>query len=54
MKANFKGANLHFANLKNCNLLGTNFEHARLENVIWDKEILQHVIVLDLCTLKGV
>lgn len=41
MKANFSGANLHFADLRNCNLLGINLEHARLENVIWDEELIQ-------------
>ncbi len=41
MKVNFENANLHFANLTNCNLLGCNFKHAKLENVIWDKEVIQ-------------
>lgn len=41
MKADFTNANLHFANLQNCNLLGTKFKHAKLENVVWDKTILQ-------------
>lgn len=41
MKADFSNANLHCANLTNCNLLGTKFENAKLENVIWDKEIIQ-------------
>ncbi len=41
MKVNFEHANLHFANLENCNLLGCNFKYAKLENVIWGKEIIQ-------------
>lgn len=41
MKADFTNANLHCANLKDCNLLGTKFDGAKLENVIWDKEIIQ-------------
>ena len=41
MKANFKNANLHCANLQNCNLLGVKFENTKLENVLWDKEIIQ-------------
>lgn len=41
MKANFTNANLHCANLTNCNLLGTKFINAKLENVIWDKQIIQ-------------
>jgi len=41
MKVNFEHANLHFANLKDCNLLGCNFKNAKLENVIWGKEIIQ-------------
>lgn len=41
MKVNFENANLHFANLENCNLLGCNFKDAKLENIIWGKEIIQ-------------
>ena len=41
MKANFENANLHFADLRGCNLLGAKFKNAKLENVIWDSEIIQ-------------
>jgi ion channel/pentapeptide repeat protein len=41
MKADFSFANLHCANLTNCNLLGATFKGAKLENVIWGKQIMQ-------------
>ncbi|WP_271272958.1 ion channel [Aliamphritea hakodatensis] len=41
MKADLTGANLHCANLTGCNLLGTRFNHARLEHVIWGDKVLQ-------------
>jgi len=41
MKSNFSNANLNGANLSDCNLLGTNFKNAKLENIIWGKELLQ-------------
>lgn len=41
MKADFSGANLHCANLTDCNLLGTNFDDAKLEHVVWGKKVLQ-------------
>jgi len=41
MKANFDNANLHFADLRGCNLLGAKFKNAKLENVLWDSEIIQ-------------
>ncbi len=41
MKANFQHANLHCANLTDCNLLGANFKDAKIENVIWGRELLQ-------------
>ncbi|OZG74758.1 potassium transporter Kef [Hahella sp. CCB-MM4] len=41
MKADFEYANLHCANLKGCNLLGTKFKHAKIEQVEWGEEILQ-------------
>ncbi len=52
MKANFRGANLHCANLSGCNLLGTIFKGAKLENVKWDKEILQEVEAKKATTLE--
>lgn len=41
MKADFTGANLHCANLQDCNLLGTRFNHAKLEHVNWGDKVLQ-------------
>lgn len=41
MKADLHGANLHCADLRDCNLLGTRLEGARLDNVIWDRQLLQ-------------
>ncbi len=41
MKADFSYANLHCANLENCNLLGTVFENAKIEHVYWGKEVIQ-------------
>ncbi|WP_261843602.1 ion channel [Aliamphritea ceti] len=41
MKADLTGANLHCANLKGCNLLGTRFNHAKLEHVVWGDRVLQ-------------
>lgn len=41
MKADLRGANLHCADLRDCNLLGTRLEGARLDNVIWDRQLLQ-------------
>ncbi len=41
MKADLTGANLHCANLTGCNLLGTRFNHAKLEHVIWGDKVLQ-------------
>jgi len=41
MKANFENANLHFADLRGCNLLGAKFKNAKLENVMWDHEVIQ-------------
>ncbi len=41
MKADFEYANLHCANLRSCNLLGTKFKHAKIEQVDWGEELLQ-------------
>lgn len=41
MKANLKGANMHSANLTNTNLLGTIFDKASLDGVIWGERVLQ-------------
>jgi ion channel/pentapeptide repeat protein len=41
MKADFSFSNLHCANLTNCNLLGATFKGAKLENVVWGKQIMQ-------------
>lgn len=41
MKANLCDANLHYTNLNNANLLGTKLKGARIENVIWGKQLLQ-------------
>lgn len=41
MKADFRNANLHCANLTDCNLLGTMFQGAQLEHVIWGDTVLQ-------------
>lgn len=41
MKADLRGSNLHCADLRDCNLLGIRLEAARLDNVIWDTQLLQ-------------
>ncbi|MGB4075517.1 ion channel [Pseudomonas sp.] len=41
MKANLRGANLHCCDLRGCNLLGTQLDGARLDNVIWDRQLRQ-------------
>lgn len=41
MKANFNNANLHCADLTNCNLLGASFDGAKLEHVIWGDTSVQ-------------
>ncbi|MEX6501866.1 ion channel [Pseudomonas zhanjiangensis] len=41
MKADLRQANLHCADLRGCNLLGIRLDGARLDNVIWDRQLLQ-------------
>ena len=41
MKADLRGANLHCADLRDCNLLGIRLDGARLDNVIWDRQLVQ-------------
>lgn len=41
MKADLRQANLHCADLRDCNLLGVRLDNARLDNVIWDQQLLQ-------------
>ncbi|MBS7664243.1 pentapeptide repeat-containing protein [Pseudomonas lalucatii] len=41
MKADLRHANLHCADLRDCNLLGVRLDGARLDNVIWDRQLLQ-------------
>ncbi len=41
MKANLKGANMHSVDLRNANLLGTIFDKASLDGVIWGERVLQ-------------
>ena len=41
MKADLCGANLHHANLQDANLLGTKLKNARIENVLWGKQLFQ-------------
>lgn len=41
MKADLRGANLHCADLRDCNLLGARLDGARLDNVIWDRQLIQ-------------
>jgi hypothetical protein len=41
MKADLRHANLHCADLRDCNLLGIRLEGARLDNIIWDQQLLQ-------------
>lgn len=41
MKADLRGANLHCADLRDCNLLGVRLDGARLDNVIWDHQLIQ-------------
>ncbi|QKE65554.1 pentapeptide repeat-containing protein [Aquipseudomonas campi] len=41
MKADLRGTNLHCADLRDCNLLGIRLDGARLDNVIWDRQLLQ-------------
>lgn len=41
MKANLRGANLHCSDLRGCNLLGIQLDGARLDNVIWDRQLRQ-------------
>ncbi|MET4693382.1 ion channel [Endozoicomonas lisbonensis] len=41
LKANLSNANLHFTDLSDCNLLGVNFKHARLDEVYWGDQLLQ-------------
>jgi hypothetical protein len=41
MKADLRRANLHCADLRDCNLLGIRLDGARLDNVIWDRLLLQ-------------
>ncbi len=41
MKADLRQANLHCADLRDCNLLGIRLDGARLDNVIWDRQLLQ-------------
>ncbi|WP_373389389.1 ion channel [Pseudomonas alcaligenes] len=41
MKADLRGANLHCADLRDCNLLGVRLEGARLDNVVWDRQLIQ-------------
>jgi hypothetical protein len=41
MKADLRHANLHCADLRDCNLLGVHLDGARLDNVIWDQQLLQ-------------
>ncbi|UTW06368.1 ion channel [Pseudomonas benzenivorans] len=41
MKADLRHANLHCADLRDCNLLGIRLDGARLDNVIWDRQLLQ-------------
>ncbi len=41
MKADLRHANLHCADLRDCNLLGVRLDGARLNNVIWDRQVLQ-------------
>jgi hypothetical protein len=41
MKADLRGANLHCADLRDCNLLGVRLEGARLDNVLWDRQLIQ-------------
>jgi hypothetical protein len=41
MKANLTEANLNYANLEGCNLLGVNLKGAKIEHVIWGKQITQ-------------
>lgn len=41
MKADLRQANLHCADLRDCNLLGVRLDDARLDNIIWDRQLLQ-------------
>lgn len=41
MKADLRQANLHCADLRDCNLLGVRLDETRLDNVIWDRQLLQ-------------
>lgn len=41
MKADLRGANLHCADLRDCNLLGARLEGTRLDNVHWDRQLIQ-------------
>jgi hypothetical protein len=41
MKADLRGANLHCADLRNCNLLGVRLEGTRLDNILWDRQLVQ-------------
>jgi len=41
MKADLRRANLHCADLRDCNLLGILLDGARLDNIIWDRQLLQ-------------
>lgn len=41
MKADLRDANLHCADLRDCNLLGVRLEGARLDNVLWDRRLIQ-------------
>lgn len=41
MKADLRQANLHCADLRDCNLLGARLDEARLNNVVWDRQLLQ-------------
>lgn len=41
MKADLRQANLHCVDLRDCNLLGVRLDGARLDNVVWDRQLLQ-------------
>ena len=41
MKADLRFANLHCADLRDCNLLGVQLEGSRLDNIVWDKQLIQ-------------
>ncbi|MFI8748281.1 ion channel [Pseudomonas sp. NPDC077186] len=48
MKADLRQANLHCVDLRDCNLLGVRLEGARLDNVVWDRQLLQERVAREL------